>query len=119
MLIEAVDLRKEFKTEPVPTKKIWCLGSDIPVEIHVFDDTNYFTRLTDGRIFADSRIGEIRFGTVTALDPKKIRAGRSQGKGLFLDGPVVRRGSRIKRVITVEHGIDVTRFVKMSYGPGL
>jgi len=118
MLIEAVDLRKEFKIEPVPTKKNWCLGRDIPVEIHVFDSTG-FRRLTDGRILPDSRIGEIRFGTVTALDPREIKAGRPQGKGLFLDGPVAREGSRIKRVITVAHGTDVTRFVNMSYGSAL
>lgn len=81
-------------------------------------------------------------GTVSALDPRKKKGPYQQPKGLFLDGPVVnifplphigrndliirelppdRSSGFIYKHATVKtlDGKDVTKYIKMSFGPGL
>lgn len=80
------------------TKFSWCLGSDVPVEIHL-------------------KGGEIKDGTVTALDPKQSRGPYQQSQGLFLDGATI-GNDPIEKVVT-EEGKDVLSRIKQSFGPGL
>lgn len=80
------------------TRFYWCLGRDVPVTIQF-------------------KGGEIRQGTVTALDPGQKKGPYQQPRGLFLDGAVVGKDP-IEKVIT-EKGQNVTPHVKMDFGPGM
>ncbi|MBI3343198.1 hypothetical protein HY032_03505 [Candidatus Gottesmanbacteria bacterium] len=80
------------------TKLYWCLGKDVPVTITLEDGTT-------------------KEGTVTALDPRQMKGPYQQPKRLFLDGATI--GKEPIESIVTEKGQDVTRHVKMSFGPGL
>lgn len=92
----------------------WCLGYRVEAEVILKDGSTY----------------EDPFPiTVSALNPKEIKANEPQGRGLFLDGPrvddpeiakinaIVRE--RRSKYVEIIKKVDVTRFVRQGYGPGL
>ena len=114
------------------TRMYWCLGNEIPVEIHVRVPSVPGKSAMEDRAIAiflnDIRRGVLREtpnheiyvkeGNVTALNPRVIKAGRPQGKGLFLEGAVLGKDD-IQKVVLRHNGKDVTRHMKQSLGPGL
>jgi hypothetical protein len=86
----------------------WCLGYGVPVIIIAED-------------------GSTENGTVSALDPRQENLSEKQPRGLFLDGPVMeyefrgkirtRNGTSI--TVTTLDGKNVTKYIKMSFGPGM
>ncbi len=104
----------------------FCLGFNVPVEIHVFtspiniDEKGEFEWVGSPNVVLShfDIIGEIRYGTVTTLNPKEISRGKPQGRGLFLTGAMLRRDNII-RVLTINGHRDVTRFITKSIGAGL
>lgn len=65
--------------------------------------------------------------TVSALNPREYKGPHRQKRGLFLDGPrhddshIALILALVRNINTGEIGrvVDVTKKVKMSYGPGL
>lgn len=93
----------------------WCLGHKVPVRIIMNDGTEW-----DGW----------KQPTVSALNPRRSKGPYPQPKGLFLDGPrwddpnIAQIVAPTKQTChtcgTKSVGeVDVTQFVRMSYGPGM
>jgi hypothetical protein len=106
----------------------WCLGYEVPVIISYHREKTDVWRNTQGKVLMILPAGDIvENGTVAALDPRQENHSEKQPRGLFLDGPVVDFGYKEIRekwsggVITVKtlDGRDITKYIKMSFGPGL
>jgi hypothetical protein len=100
----------------------WCLGYKVPVTITIEREKDVVWRRAANpkqiMFYAPAGI-EKRDGTVSALDPRKNKGPYEQPRGLFLDGAVINRDwEPIKKVVT-KNGIDVTKYIKMSFGPGM
>ena len=93
----------------------WCLGYRVPAMVI----------LKDGSVWND--FGDNFQVTVSALNPRYKKGRNYQPRGLFLDGPRV-DDPRIDKVLAIRRcgkcgemteRVDVTRFVKMGFGPTL
>lgn len=92
----------------------WCLGYRVPVIV------TYKSGIRSDK-WCGSPV------TVSALNPREYKGPYKQKRGLFLDGPrhddpevvrVVTKG-RCKLCGSEIKGKDVTKFIRISYGPAL
>lgn len=106
----------------------WCLGKRVPVEIAIYRKNAERSRQVSSATatvtlpYRPAGLSIVE-GTVAALNPRKKKGAWQQPKGLFLDGAVWHGHPEVfpevLKVVTKKDGKDVTKHIKMSFGPGL